>query len=110
MEMTVSNEQLAQRQNYFRQANERIEYAAAMAAHTGPRPFICECSLDGCVEHIEVEPDAYDTVRGHPARFLTRPGHEISEIEKVTERNAEYQVVEKTRHYAEIAASGNPRP
>jgi hypothetical protein len=109
MEMAVSNEQLAQRQNYFRQANERIEYAAAMAAHTGQRPFICECSLDGCVEHIEVDADAYDEVRGHAARFFTRVGHEIAEIEDVVERNEQYQVVEKTTHYAEIAASGNPR-
>jgi ribosomal protein S11 len=109
MEMAISNEQLAQRQNYFRQANERIEYAAAMAAHTGQRPFICECSLDGCVEHIEVEAAAYDAVRGHAARFFTRVGHEIAEIEDVVERNATYQVVEKTTHYAEIAASGNPR-
>jgi hypothetical protein len=110
MEMSVSNEQLAQRQNYFRDANERIEYAAAMAAYAGRRPFICECSLDGCVEHIEVDASAYELVRAHPARFLTRPGHEIAEIEKVTERNDEYQVVEKMHHFAEIAASGNPRP
>jgi hypothetical protein len=109
MEMPVSNEQLAQRQNYFREANERIEYAAAMAAHAGRRPFICECSMDGCVDHIEVEAAAYDEVRGHPARFVTRVGHEIPEIEDVVQRNAAYQVVEKTTHFAEIAASGNPR-
>jgi hypothetical protein len=109
MEMAVSNEQLAQRQNYFREANERIEHAATMAAHTGQRPFICECSMDGCVEHIEVEAVAYDEVRGHPARFVTRVGHEIVEIEDVVERHGAYQVVEKTTHFAEIAAIGNPR-
>lgn len=109
MEMVVSNEQLAQRQNYFREANERIEHAATMAAHSGQRPFICECSLDGCVDHIEVEAAAYDEVRGHSARFVTRVGHEIGEIEDVVEVYEAYQVVEKTTHFAEIAASGNPR-
>jgi hypothetical protein len=107
--MAVSNEQLAQRQNLFRDANERIEYAAATVGHVGRRPFICECSLDGCVERIEVESAVYDEVRGHKARFLTLPGHEIAAIEVIVERNEEYQIVEKTDRFAEIAASGNPR-
>jgi hypothetical protein len=41
---------------------------------------------------------------------LTLPGHEIVEIETVIVRNENYQVVEKQDHFAEIAASGNPRP
>jgi hypothetical protein len=107
--MAVSNEQLAQRQNLFRDANERIEYAATVVGHKGTRPFICECSLDGCVERIEVEPEVYDDVREHDARFLTLPGHEIAAIEIVVTRTSAYQVVEKTDRFAEIAASGNPR-
>jgi hypothetical protein len=107
--MAVTNEQLAQRQNLFRDANERIEHAATAVGHVGKRPFICECSLDGCVEHVGVEPDVYDEVRGHEARFVTLPGHEIAAIEVIVERNEEYQVVEKTDTFAQIAASGNPR-
>jgi hypothetical protein len=107
--MAVSNEQLAQRQNLFRDANERIEYAASVVGHKGLRPFICECSLDGCVERIEVETEVYESVRGYPARFLTVPGHEIAEIEDVVERRESYQVVEKIEVFAEIAMSGNPR-
>jgi hypothetical protein len=107
--MAVSNEQLAQRQNLFRDANERIEYAATTVGHIGKRPFICECSLDGCVERLAVEPPVYDEVRGHQARFLTLPGHEIVAIEVIVERNEEYQIVEKLDRFAEIAASGNPR-
>jgi hypothetical protein len=107
--MAVSNEQLAQRQNLFRSANERIEYAATVVGHKGLRPFICECSLDGCVERIEVETEVYEVVRGHSARFLTLPGHEIADIEDVVARREGYQVVEKQDRYAEIAESGNPR-
>jgi hypothetical protein len=107
--MAVSNEQLAQRQNLFRDANERIEYAATFVGHKGSRPFICECSLDGCVERIEVETEVYEVVRGHSARFFTLPGHEIAEIEDVVERRHGYQVVEKLDGFAEIAAGGNPR-
>jgi hypothetical protein len=107
--MAVSNEQLAQRQNLFRDANERIEYAATVVGHKGMRPFICECSLDGCVERIEVDAEAYEVVRGHSARFLTLPGHEIAEIEDVVVRREGYQVVEKQDRFAEIAAGGNPR-
>ncbi len=107
--MAVSNEQLAQRQNLFRDANERIEYAATAVGHKGLRPFICECSLDGCVERIEVETEIYEIVRGHSARFLTLPGHEVVEIEDVVARRAGYQVVEKQSVFAEIATSGNPR-
>lgn len=107
--MAVSNEQLAQRQNLFRDANERIEYAATTVGHIGNRPFICECSLDGCVEHLPVEPSVYDEVRGHEARFLTLPGHEIAAIEVIVERSGGYQIVEKMDHFAEIARSGNPR-
>jgi hypothetical protein len=107
--MAVSNEQLAQRQNLFREANERIEYAATVVGHKGLRPFICECSLDGCVERIDVETEVYESVRGHSARFVTLPGHEIAEIEDVVERRDGYQIVEKLEVFAEIAASGNPR-
>jgi hypothetical protein len=107
--MAVSNEQLAQRQNLFRDANERIEYAATVVGHKGLRPFICECSLDGCVERIEVETEVYQTVRAHPARFLTVPRHEVIEIEDVVTRQEGYQVVEKLNVFAEIAAGGNPR-
>jgi hypothetical protein len=107
--MAVSNEQLAQRQNLFREANERIEYAATVVGHRGLRPFICECSLDGCVERIEVETEVYEIVRGHSARFLTLPGHEIAEIEDVVTLRDGYQVVEKQNVFAEIAEIGNPR-
>ena len=93
----------------LRHANERIEHAAAAVGHAGTRPLICECSLDGCVERMEVEPDAYDDVRGHEARFVTLPGHETTAIEVIVERNELYQIVEKTDPFAEIAASGNPR-
>jgi hypothetical protein len=107
--MAVSNEQLAQRQNLFRDANERIEHAATVVGHKGLRPFICECSLDGCVERIEVETEIYEEVRDNPARFLTLPGHEIVEIEIIVARRENYQVVEKVDVFAEIAAGGNPR-
>jgi hypothetical protein len=107
--MAVSNEQLAQRQNLFRDANERIEYAASVVGHKGLRPFICECSLDGCVERIEVETEVYQTVRAHPTRFLTVAGDEVIEIEDVVTRQEGYQVVEKLNVFAEIAAGGNPR-
>jgi hypothetical protein len=107
--MIVTNEQLAQRQNLFRNANERIEQAATAVGHIGPRPFICECSLDGCVEYVEVDVATYQDVREHRARFLTLPGHEIAAIEIIVQRNALFQVVEKQDRFAEIAASGNPR-
>jgi len=107
--MVGTDEQLAQRQNLFRDANERIERAARAVGHLGTRPFICECSLDGCVAHIEVEPEVYDVLRTHEARFVTLPGHEITAIEVIVERNEQYQIVEKTARFAEIAASGNPR-
>jgi hypothetical protein len=107
--MEVTNERLAQRQNYFREANERIEYAATMARHIGTRPFICECSLDGCVAHVEIEAAEYDEVRGHPARFVTLPGHEVVEIEVMITRNERYQIVEKVDRFAQIAVGGNPR-
>jgi hypothetical protein len=107
--MGVTNAELAQRQNLFRDANERIEYAATAVGHLGRRPFICECSLDGCVEHLDVEAAVYDEVRGHDARFITLPGHEIAAIEIIVKRNEAYQIVEKTDMFADIAASGNPR-
>jgi hypothetical protein len=107
--MAVSNEQLAQRQNLFRDANERIQHAATVVGHKGARPFICECSLDGCVEHIDVDTEIYDEVRAHPARFVTLPGHEIADIEDVVARSKAYQVVEKIDRFAQIAAGANPR-
>jgi len=102
-------EQLAERQNTFRRANERIEAVAAMLGYDGARPFICECSRDGCTLRIDVSRDAYEAVRSHASRFLTRLGHEYDELETVVELDGGFQVVEKYGTAGAIALAGDPR-
>jgi hypothetical protein len=102
-------EELAQRQNTFRRANERIEAVAAMLGYGGARPFICECSRDDCTLRIEVSRDGYEAVRSNPSRFVTRLGHEYVELERVVELDGGFQVVEKYGTAGAIALAGDPR-
>jgi hypothetical protein len=51
----------------------------------------------------------YEAVRARPTRFLLKPGHWQSEVERVVEQNERFAVVEKHEEEAEIARETDPR-
>ncbi|HET7137104.1 MAG TPA: hypothetical protein VFI04_02015 [Gaiellaceae bacterium] len=104
--MAEDVEKVARNNALFREANERIESAAA-DAEVGvdtPVPFICECSDRACTTVIRLSMDAYRRVRSNPRWFAHAPGHEESLDGAVQplERHDAYVLVEKVGRAGEI--------
>jgi hypothetical protein len=106
-------ERSAKNQATFRDANERIEEAAAKLLDGDEAPFICECPNLDCTELIRVPFAVYAAVREHGQRFLVSPGHEICtvgdiRIARVTERCDGYSIMDKVGEAAEVAQQLDP--
>jgi hypothetical protein len=88
-------------QALFRDVNER---AVALALDGDDRFIIlCECGDDACIDHLEVDRDAYDAVRNDPRRFFVKPGHDIPEAEHVVSSADGLAIVEKVGAAAAVA-------
>jgi hypothetical protein len=97
---------LARNEVMFRAINERIrELAARFGQEPGdPLAFLCECSDETCVERVQLTTEQYDDVRGIPARFVVRPGHEATPlVERVIYRSDAFVIVRKIGLAADVA-------
>ena len=102
----------ARNQSLFREINERVKQlndGFSMVLPVGE--WICECADDTCVEPIELSAQAYEVVRADGTHFIVAPGdaHVFPDVERVTERNELYWVVEKFGRAGEAAHRLNPR-
>jgi len=102
----------ARNQSLFREANERVKQlneGFSMVLPVGE--WICECADDACVERIELSPAEYEAVRNDGTHFLVAPGdeHVFLDVERVSERNERYWVVEKFGAAGELAGKLDPR-
>jgi hypothetical protein len=92
----------------FREVNERIEEAISKLATF--HEFVCECAEVECSETTSLTADEYEEIRGHPARFAIKPGHDLPGVERVVAGEGDrYVVVEKIERAAEVAAHLDPR-
>ena len=93
----------ARRQNVMREVNERIARLRWAQSDGEQIGYVCECSLVDCAETVALDVDAYEAVRASPLRFILRPGHECSEVERIIERRLGYSIVENIGEAVEIA-------
>ena len=111
--MDPRRERRARNEAIFREVNERIEELDAHFGHVAPDPsrliVVCECGLGTCTGQFEVTRSLYETVRANPKRFLVLPGHEDARIERVVEKHADFSVVDKFVHKADVAVEHDPR-
>ena len=105
----AASEKNARSQALCREVNEHIVELAEGWSEMGVRLFVCECSDPRCAESLELTPAEYERVRADGARFIVLSGHDLPELERVTERNDRFLVVEKLGPAAEIARGTNPR-
>src|SRR5690348_8618688 len=100
-------EKIARNNSLFRDANDRIESAAAKHGfeRDQPAPFICECSDRRCVEIILLTPAEYQRVRSNPRWFVHAVDHEerLDGAVAPVEKHDRYVIVEKIEHAGEIA-------
>jgi hypothetical protein len=116
MRSEVTAERVAENQSTFREANERIEAAAAaMTASELPTvPFICECPDPRCTAIARLTLDDYEVVRGHGEWFFAVPGHEVCsadgvEVARVVKRYETHTVLEKVGAAGDVARRLDPR-
>ena len=109
--MNEQQVRMAQTEALFRNVNERIAESAERFSSDSAH-FVCECSDQSCTDRVEATLDEYEDVRAEPTRFLLRPGHEDTRIERVVERRGNrHAVVEKVdRIIAQAVRRLNPRP
>ena len=95
----------------YRAVNERIESLnEAFGLVTQTMTVVCECSDIQCAEQIEISLSEYEHVRSDPTLFIIVPGHEVRDVEDVTERHETYHVVCKHEgEPARIAKETDPR-
>ena len=94
----------------FRGVNEQVQGLNRTFLVQGTMRIVCECGEQGCIEQIELQPAAYETMRADATLFAVKPGHDAPDLETVVERNAEYWVVRKDRGVPErLARETDPR-
>jgi hypothetical protein len=103
--MDLDAERVARNDATFREANERIEEAAAEHGLDERIPFICECAEPTCTELVQLSIVEYEAIRERSRWFLNVPGHEVAggKHVRVVENRSSYVVVEKVGRAGEIA-------
>ena len=89
----------------FRIVNERIrDLNEVFGTVTATWQVKCECSDRGCLELVDVDPDAYAELCEEPRRFVVAPDHVDRRIERiVAQHGRRYAIVEKQGRAGEIA-------
>jgi hypothetical protein len=85
---------MARTESAFREVNEAIA-GTAVRFDAEETDFICECADPHCAHRMTVELEDYEEVRSDATRFLLAPGHHEPKVERIVERNEEFEVVEK---------------
>lgn len=94
----------------FREVNERLGQLATTGGSSERLDLVCECADTECTERLRVEVEDYEEARSHPARFLVVPGHALPEIERVVQKRADYDLIEKNPGGPrEVAEETDPR-
>lgn len=95
----------------FREVNERLEQLATSTVGVADLlDLVCECANSTCTERIRVEWEDYEAARANGATFLVAEGHVIPEIERVLQKRAGYDLIEKSPGGPrEVAEQTDPR-
>jgi hypothetical protein len=115
MEVQTVADRVAENQDAFRRANERIEGVAdSIGGGLERLPFLCECPTRECVEVAMLTRHEYESVRARGNTFFVAPGHEVCEVEGVTiarlaQRFDRYSLMEKVGDAGKRAAELDPR-
>ena len=106
-------ERIGKNESLFREVNERIRELNSAFDSTDAgelADFVCECSLEGCRDYVQLELPEYESVRTVETRFIVSPGHVWTpDVEHTVEQHERYWVVEKTGVAGAVAAERNPR-
>jgi hypothetical protein len=87
---------IAENEVIFRSVNEQLRSLnSTLTTLTDPLQIVCECGTRSCTERIPVALEAYLEVREDPTLFITKPGHDFPETERVESKQEQYWTVRK---------------
>jgi hypothetical protein len=93
----------------FREVNERISAVNEDFDVDGHSEFLCECGRQTCLETLQLSRSDYERVRTEGDRFIVRPGHEDTSVERVIERHDGFVIVAKVGDAGAESESRDPR-
>ncbi|HSW79545.1 MAG TPA: hypothetical protein VLG47_02090 [Candidatus Saccharimonadales bacterium] len=93
----VRNEKLIRDWNQGAATAIKNYYGHEPKAQKEELDFVCECSDLHCKYDISLSIKEYEKIHQRKDRFILAAGHENPKIEKVTEKNKNYVIVEKIR-------------
>jgi hypothetical protein len=105
-------ERLARNESSFRALNDALGakvFARRAEPHADLAGFVCECGNAECAEVLRVDLERYEEVRQDACLFLVCPGHEITDVEDVVQREDAFLVVRKHDDVSDIVHETNPR-
>ena len=108
--MNDQEARIARTESLFRDVNERIAESAERF-QSQEAEFVCECADQACTDRVSATLHEYEHVRAKGTRFLLRPGHEDTRVERVVQRSgSRLTVVEKVNTaIARTVRQLNPR-
>ncbi|NUT55340.1 MAG: hypothetical protein HOQ03_05075 [Thermoleophilia bacterium] len=94
----------------FRELNERLEQLTEPADAEELLDLVCECGDASCTARIRVARQDYEDTRSVPTHFVVAPGHVEPGIERVLQKRADYDLIEKAPGIpADVAKDTDPR-
>jgi hypothetical protein len=97
--MNGRQERLAQNQQNFRYANERLQDVVGEANLDGQVvSFLCECADESCLGRIDLTLADYDEAHLLSDSYIILRGHPRIEDEEIAEERGTYEIVQKGRN------------
>jgi len=102
---------IASNESAFRDVNERLEGdLGSLELEREERiEFVCECGDRECEQSVVLTLAEYEHIRSDGRHFAVAIGHVYPEAERVVERHASHEVVEKRGDGADLAEQRDPR-
>jgi hypothetical protein len=88
---------LVKNEESFRQYNNRRMQQEPVDSEDDQEriPFLCECGDFTCVQALVMTAAEFSDAHAAADRFVVLPGHVFDDVERVVERQAAFEVVEK---------------
>ncbi len=94
-EKLAKNEQLIRDRNQHAAVAIKKYYGHEKGLEDQLLEFVCECSNLKCVFKVTMSIKEYEKIHKRKDRFVLAKGHENLKIEKITDSNDNFEIVEK---------------
>lgn len=91
----VRNEKLIREKNLAASRSIKKYFRNSKEIREAPIAFVCECSQLDCDEHVNISIARYEKLHRQKDLFIVFRGHDTPSVERVVEREGDFDIVEK---------------